>query len=1017
MKPLKLTLQAFGPFAQTETIDFTLMGENPLFLVNGPTGSGKTSILDAISAALYGDTTGGERSAEQMRCHFSKSDLMTELTFEFQLGSKTYRIRRTPKQEVKKSRGEGTTSKNSTAELYQVLDDGDTNLIARSVTEVNDKITELLGMTDKQFRQVMIIPQGKFRDVLLAESKDREAIFQQLFQTHLFERIQNAVSDKAKSVKAKQAEAAQLITVQLKHAKVSSEPELETELTQQQTKSVALEAESQRLESNQQAKRDDLVKAEELQKQFIQLEQLKTDYAQHVAQSEQIEQFKEQVRISHEANKINLHYQPLNELHQQVEQQGKNTEATEKQYAQLKIELLNAGEQTQKAKVDAEVIPELERQKERLTELRPQVTQLTELDNEVSEKAKALSAQKRAFEIKQNHLLEKEQSAQSLEEAVSIATGQLQKRQALELSAQKLPRIVEDYQNLEKLQAASEKTKLALTDATQALQAAQADAKSQESEVIQLEMKWHLGQAAELASKLEDGTECPVCGSTSHPKPANQHAGELVSKAMVDVARKEFDVITAKVLAAKEKVTQLENEKGNLQSRIEELTVSLKDHLGEPLSHWKDTLNSTQDELKFLDDLSIQLEQDNNALSAIRQEIEALKQEQHQLKSVVDQLDAGHRQLSAQFSSLKSKVPETIDSIDVLEQQVKTIDMKVAVLNKAVENAKQFELSKDKEMSALQSKLTEQQHQLTSLEASLNAKVEQWNDQLQHSHFMDENAFKAALRSDEELSLLQQKIDDHQNKLSSLKGAISTLEPKLEKLSKPDLSALEVAFNQAKAAKEEMQLQLDDVRQRIQALNDTKNELTVIHADIQLFEKEYRTIGTLSDVLNGQGEGKINLQRYVQSTLLEQVLVYATQRLHKMTKGQFELKRKTEAARRGKASGLDLEVLDHHTGYCRDVATLSGGESFMAALALALGLSDVVQNYSGGIRLETLFIDEGFGTLDPDTLEEVMEVFEHLQANGRTIGIISHVADLKQQMSKRIDVTKHHDGSKLTLIA
>jgi exonuclease SbcC len=460
-----------------------------------------------------------------------------------------------------------------------------------------------------------------------------------------------------------------------------------------------------------------------------------------------------------------------------------------------------------------------------------------------------------------------------------------------------------------------------------------------------------------------------------------------------------------------------QNNLENLQSKIDELTEKLDDYINFPLEHWQSKLTKLQQDLSKLAELEAGLVDQKNALANLQNELESAKEQKAQLKETYDRLQAEHQQLTEQLNNLKAQIPEKYDSEEVLESEIAHIEDQIQVLDIAKERAKKELSVQESALNAHKSALNTMSQTLEERKTNLTHKLEQWKNALEKSPFASMQAFESALLTEQNQKAILDEITIHDERKSSLRGSIQALAPKLEKQSPPDLEEINEKLEKANEDYSLAETELNDANHRLKGLTKAQDNIKQIRIEIKEFEDEYKTIGTLSEVLSGQGEGKVSLQRFVQGALLDDVLSYASNRLHKMSKGQFELKRKIEAARRGKASGLDLEVLDNHTGRCRDVATLSGGESFMAALSLALGLSDVVQNYSGGIRLETLFIDEGFGSLDPDALEEVIEVFEHLQSNGRTIGIISHVTELKQQMGKRIDVVKQHNGSSLQLIA
>ena len=419
------------------------------------------------------------------------------------------------------------------------------------------------------------------------------------------------------------------------------------------------------------------------------------------------------------------------------------------------------------------------------------------------------------------------------------------------------------------------------------------------------------------------------------------------------------------------------------------------------------SLLSIKDNIKEISDSIIS---DKDKLSEIEQTIKALESK----ASSDDKLLIIANSYVVQ---LENQTPEDFRDIEMLQTEIKSLTQQITSLNDGLTSARK---NKEDQKSAFdKAEATDKSiaSQLADIEKQDDAAQLAWKKALSESVFEDLNHFENSLLTDENQAQLNDDIDQYKTKFDTLTGAKSLLTNELKDKSKPNLDNVEGALSQAEVdfkAKDEKWRQLEE---RNNQLISVQKKLIEAHKKNEELDKQYKTVGTLYEVSNGLTGDKVSLQRFVLSVLLDDVLIQASQRLSIMSKGRYQLIRNEERAKGNKASGLELEVDDAYTGKSRPVATLSGGESFMAALSLALGLSDVVQSYSGGIKLDTLFIDEGFGSLDPESLDLAIRTLIDLQSTGRMIGIISHVTELKSQMGHRVDVTSGRSGSKISVIA
>ncbi|KIF49427.1 exonuclease SbcC [Vibrio owensii 47666-1] len=1010
MKPIKLTMQAFGPFAQTETIEFDKLGTNPLFLINGPTGSGKTSILDAICFALYGETTGNERQGIQMRCDMAAPTLLTEVTLEFSLHGKSYRVIRSPEQEAPKARGEGMTVRKHTAALYEITDEE--KLITSKTTQVKTEVANIIGLNETQFRQVMVLPQGKFRELLLATSKEREEIFGQLFQTDIYKKIEYALKDKASAISKAKDEFDNQIRGALQVAGVSSEAEL-TE--QREALSVQFETvQKQEQESLAQLNtvKTDLQKAEALSNEFKKREQAEIALKQHLEQSDAVSSRQLQLDNAKKASKVELPYVTLQNA-------SKQTQELEQKVAKLSQDLTVANDAVkskegalQTAKEQAAQLPKLTEQQYQLEGMKGKLVEKSELEKAINagltQKSEFEATLKKYIALKEKLTLEAQQGQKSLDQArVDVASIG-----SVEAEIKQQQRLMQDLQKLTGL--SQELAKLdALTPSKQAsVDQAKARYVELQRSADTLELSWHNAQAAVLAQRLQAGEMCPVCGSVEHPQPA-QFVGEEVTKEQVQRARnaeREGQVVLNQLN------NQLEQHNiavGQYKQQIEQLSVELGQNASMDLSALQASMQQLNERLQQLSSINlVQLEQSVNELNQRCVTGEGkINDLQNQMASNESTMRVNQEQLAKLSASLDAKY----SSLEVLEQDIVAIQKQIAELNATFEAAQNHLQQAVLAKTNIESQLTTNQQWLNEALERLNTAKAVWDQALQASAFEDEAQFLTSKVDEAEMQVWQQGIDAFKQTQIKLEQTLADLSSELKDLALPNLEGLNVKLNSTQQSYVEARNQLDSTRSLFERLEKVRNDIATLHDKNTKLEDEYKVFGTLYDVASGKTGSRISLHRFVLGVLLDDVLIQASQRLSLMSKGRYILARKTEGFKGAAGRGLDLVVEDSYTGKTRDVATLSGGESFMAALALALGLSDVVQSYSGGIRLDTLFIDEGFGSLDPESLDLAIQTLIDLQQTGRMIGVISHVSELKEQMAQRIDVEPSRLGSTVSV--
>jgi exonuclease SbcC len=1019
MKPLKLSIQAFGPFAGSEDVDFTKLGTSPLFLINGPTGAGKTSILDALCFALYGQTTGNERDGTQMRCDHAERKVLTEVSLEFALANKRFLIRRVPMQARAKKHGDGTTTKPAEAQLRELDGSEDGRLmVSKSVGEANDEIKQLIGLGVEQFRQVMVLPQGKFRELLLADSKDREAIFSKLFATHIYKKIENSLKEKASGIQKAVEHHQSEIKGILQGAEVSSEAELDHDLTQLKPQLIeAEEIKSKAQEALKQVQRDK-DQAIALNMRFDELAKKETELTMQQAKEGEMDAKQTLLDLSLKAKGI-YHVYTI----QQSE--AKKLANIRQQNAVCKVTLtsareshIQASEQLEKAKSAAIVVDGLKAEQAELQRHERQMVELASARANLSLKMATARKSKRSLDDKKTNLgsLAQEliENEQGLVDHVKKLEQLAPEQQLLTVLGEKLT----EREGLEKIRGSIQKV------LEQKLQS-EKQVKTQiiafdlaKRNAAKTELAWHSGQAALLAEELKDDHPCPVCGSKDHPEPANASSdGELITKQQVETARELETQARDNMQAAKDALAQI-------VSQLEVLTIRLlaaEQSLGKYAAQTIDELQQQRQSVQSGVDTLIVLKSQKEKLEKRLAQIKTIQASGREALAALETKGASDNELLIQARTsaeqLEKQIPEKYRQADGLALAIQEISTNIKALVKGLNNAEQALKGKQTALDQAISGERALSTQLEEQDGLASASSTAWQTALMESDFENIEQFSNARLDDDRQSYLKIEVDNYRSALASLKGMVQQLIIALTEKQKADVDVIEQQLTEKTDTFKNKDNVWRELQARSNSLHSVKAKLVKAFAANEVLNKQYAIFGTLNNVANGATGNKISLQRFVLSVLLDDVLIQASHRLHIMSKGRYQLVRKEDRAKGNKASGLELEVEDGDTGKLRSVATLSGGESFMAALSLALGLSDVVQSYAGGIRLDALFIDEGFGSLDQESLDGAIKVLIDLQASGRMIGIISHVTELKEQMALRLDVTSGKTGSSIATIA
>lgn len=913
MRPLKLTLSAFGCYANKQTVDFETLGNEGLFLITGDTGAGKTTIFDAITFALYGETSGDNRKAEMLRSKYAQENAETYVELSFQYHDKVYFIKRNPAYVRAKQRGEGTTEEKADAELH-LPDDR----IVTKLREVNSKVEEILGINREQFVQIAMIAQGEFLKVLHASTEDRIEIFRKIFYTDTYKSFQDRIKKDTNGLVAEIKEQRRSYDYSLGNVQVDKNDEENTH------------------------KFSDAMSGQLLAGEVIEwLTQFISTDDEALSANEKL------------LDEISIKLAEINMRVGQAEQDKKTRDALKVAKGRLPSEMAAQMEAESTLNAEKAKQPEYESVKTQISEIERSLTKYQELQNLID-----------LIKLNEEKLSVEKQNAEDLQlkqtsdiSALETAKEELKSLADAEVIAETLRsqqgKLTTRQSNLGSLSASLEgysrllsKFKAAREDYTE--KSATAKTKRDGYEILN---KAYLDeQAGILAVELRDGQPCPVCGSTDHPAPAILSV-KAPTKTELDKVKKVAEAAESEMTTASGLASILNGQSGSKRDEIITIATTL---LGENLfDNIPSVLESAFTEVK-------------TGLSEVSEQL--VEQE----KRIVRKKD-----LDKSIPTSESNLIKVGETLGKSKEQVATLTMQIDVDSK----------TRDKQASELKYKNVADAKVEISV---LNTKKKGYEDALQTA---------------------QTTYDIAKAKADGTATEIQTLHAQLCDSQPLDLDVLK----QEKVTTESTQRGLAESNRVIgirKSANQTSlNAISNTAKTIMELEARYKWLKEISDTANGDisGKEKIKLETYIQVAYFDRIIAHANIRLLQISNSQFELKRRYLSGKQGQ-SGLDLNVIDHYNGTERDAKTLSGGESFIASLSLALGLSDEIQNNAGGIHLDSMFVDEGFDSLDDTKLTRAIQALASISQANRLIGIISHVTGLDEKIGRKILVTKERTG-------
>lgn len=907
MRPLKITMSAFGPYAGEVTLDMQKLGKSGIYLITGDTGAGKTTIFDAISYALYGEASGNYRENTTLRSKYASADTPTFVELEFEYNNEIYKINRNPEYPRPNKRGEGFTKQGANAEL--VMPDGS---VITKIKEVSAKVEEIIGINKNQFSQIAMIAQGDFRKLLNCETNERSKIFRKIFKTEPYHNIEIKLSSLFNELKRNREKEKSGIEQYINQLKCNENDTLSLELERAKSGDVLIE---------------DVIK--------LAGEIINKDTLEYTKTQKNIES------INEEIEKINSNIKLY-----------ENQEATKKAYAEAssKLEELktkrNECEKAYKsAEAQRERLDDLTRKINLINSKMPKYDELKSLENSIKERTQS-------FEKSNNLLKLKQQEITLLEKEIDEKSKALEEVKGADLLVQKLT--VEKEEINKKAEALKElKTEIDRCKTEQKnLKNAQSFAKSAldeygalENEYNQIYIAFFNEQAGIIADELKDGEPCPVCGSTSHPNLARKSEN----------APSQADVESAQNLVkkAQEKADKARDTASALKSKVDEIAANVK---------------SAAKKLFGTDD---------NVFDNYNSNINALKKE---YDCALASLKTANEKLNL-YKKLDKEIPE-------IQEKQKSLSDEISKLNTQKASDEAFISENAKRVTSIKSELDFESADLAK--DKLNEYTNLSND-IKNTIEKSKNAF-----------------DDIKSKYDTQMGTKASLENALNEFKEIDLASLNEKSLKLNEHKKDVDETAKSLYSRIESNKLLVDNISEKRDILKEYDDKYVWLKALSETANGDisGKEKITLETFVQMTYFDSIIRKANIRLLTMSDGQYELVRRSDAETLKKNEGLALDVIDHFNGSSRSVSTLSGGESFMASLCLALGLSDEIQSSNGGIKLDTMFVDEGFGSLDGEALDRALSALTSLSQGNRLVGIISHVDALCDRIDNKIVITK-----------
>ena len=1003
MMPISLTLSAFGPYPDTITIDFESFQEDGLFLITGPTGSGKTMIFDAMIFALYGKTSGQIRQTDSLRCDHALNEIPTFVEFSFSLHQQNYTIKRNPKYYLEGKK----TPKQPSALL--TLPDGK---MVEGIKEVNQKMISLLGVDDQQFKQICMIAQGEFTKLIMASSDEREKVLRELFHSETYQKLEEKLKVHLKTYQDKY----DLLLNKRKDLMQELQVEDHQEYLSKQTKLIA----------SQQKEYDDLKKDLDQKKQQLQLYRLQNQRLIQLKDlKQQFQDLKKQENDYQELNKTVdtlKKAQETNYLYISYIKQQKKLQTLKLNQEDFLKQLKKLEKDYQEKKVQADFLDYKQQTKEKLQnqiqETKQLINQIYQYQNDyqnlqtlkqqyrmLDEEHKLFLKKKEKFENGLQRDQERIQSEQQVQSKYELI-----KQQYVRLNEQKVKvhQLSDYYDQILKLNENK-------SDLQEEYTVVEKQVDHEKMQYNQMEKLYFRKQAGIFALQLKEDQPCPICGSLHHPHPA-QIEKEGITKEKLDQQAKKvkqqehrLQDILQKILLSNQKKEMLVKQTKQLSSELniqeeisKEIFIKELDHLSKDEKRMKKEYLELQDELKYIQKLkksvALSLKDMSTYESKELKQAQSLENIQVQIHQLSGKLDDSLRQY---------EIGEVNKNYQQVQKEYRQLSLEIETIQQDYEKVKNKYLEIKTKISSLNQQIIQEQEIYDELDNKYHTALDA---------FINEEEFLNLKTQINQISILEKKYQDYLISLKSLNEQIISLENEVKDSTYVDLSSLSETIKEVNQQLREKNDDLEKLKIDYSLKEKMIKDIQKINQQLEKDEDTYQIYLDLYNLASGKNNARVSIERYVLATYFENMLIYANVIMKQLSQGRYQLLRKDDAGKGRSQQGLELDVFDQESGNIRSIKTRSGGESFKAALSLALGLSRMVQDYAGGIELNTLFIDEGFGSLDSQSLDQAMNCLMELHHENKLIGIISHVSDLKDRIERQLVVERKQKQSVIQMI-
>ena len=1036
MRPIKLTISAFGPYASKQVIDFEELKGRNIFVISGKTGAGKTTIFDAISYALYGEASGESRETDSLRSHFADDNTETYVELEFELRGERYIVNRVPKQKKKRVRGDGYTEK--TADATLILPDGK---VITKVKNVTDKIIEILGITREQFKQIVMLAQGEFKKLLLADSVEREGIFRKIFNTYDFEKIQAELKDKAANLSKNRTKSKHEMEINLKNIKgehdIVIDEYVDFPLVIEKLKDLlerdnniykTLNEEGKEVDNNLQVKNQEkaiietnnnLLKEKEIITKA--LEELLSKEDEYKNKSKTIIDGKNAKEVKYIEDKLIETTKKLTKREEDYNLSLKNIDSLKlKQEEANKLLQIEESKECDREKLSVEI--------NNLNKLEEKIIELDSLNNKVmhlkqsaeNSKLQIINNKKETEELKKS----KEEKELQLKDIATLET----KKVELESDIKAKNKTLDEVRELFKVIRSFQNTYIEHNNKAKEYKEFEVEYKKVKENYEKMDDLYKKEQAGILASKLQENEPCPVCGSTNHPNKATIKENlKIPTKEELKVAKENLDKLEKENLEKINNLTTLNSNKTtyleqvnnhlsmlsatlNIDKTFNSETAKVVKNLGTEL---KSVIDKLKDELlKVIDKISLK-EKIEKELNLITTTINEREHSLIKLEECEKNYTTELTQNITKIDEYKKEIPENITDLKTLNN---LIEVKTKELNISKEKLAKLRLENEnlaKKLEGENSTSKEINKSIEELKLEIANNQTNFNEAIKEQGFDNIQTYEDAKLQISMVESLEKEVENYNSELKLTKAKQEDIINKTKDIVFMDITTIDEEIRSIQNNKKELESKLRELHAIIVGNKTILKNVENLNIEFKEIEEEYKVLGELADLANGKKAPYISFERYILASYFEDIIEAANIRLEKMTGDRFSLIRKTSKSKGAGQKGLELEIYDNYTDSSRDVSSLSGGESFKASLSLALGLSDIVQSNAGGVSLDTMFVDEGFGTLDPQSLDNAIDSLLELQRGGRLVGIISHVEELKERIDAKLEVTSTSKGSKV----